>query len=157
VSTPGLGPTLPPPSGTTAPAAPRGVRHTRISGTWTAVAVIAIMGVALIAFLVQNTRSVQIQFFGADGHIPVAIALLAAALIGALLVLGVGIARTTQLRIAARRQSTSTSFEPPPVADSSGAIPTDTPGSGPTSGPKSVPEPDTHGGRDSSRATTRPT
>ena len=132
MSTPSPGPTLPPPAGTTAPAATRGVRHTRISGTWTAVAVIVILGVALIAFLVQNTRSVHIQFFGADGHIPVAIALLTAALIGALIVLGVGIARTTQLRIAARRKSTSTSVEPPPAADSSVAIPTDSPASAPT-------------------------
>jgi uncharacterized integral membrane protein len=76
------------------------------------VAVIVVLGVALIAFLVQNTRSVHIKFFGASGHIPVAVALLAAALIGALIVLGVGIARTTQLRVAARRQASAISAHP---------------------------------------------
>jgi uncharacterized integral membrane protein len=87
----------------------KGVRHTRISATWTAVAVVVILGVALIAFLAQNTRSVEIKFFGATGHVPVAIALFAAAMIGALIVLGVGVARTAQLRIAARRQASTRS------------------------------------------------
>jgi len=44
---------------------------------------------------VQNTRSVRIKFFAANGQIPVAVALLAAALAGAFLVLAVGGARTT--------------------------------------------------------------
>jgi uncharacterized integral membrane protein len=80
-----------------------GVHHTRIGNAWVAVVVAAIFGVALIDFIVQNTRSVRIEFFSASGHIPVAVALLGAALAGAVLVLTVGIARTTQLRIANRR------------------------------------------------------
>jgi lipopolysaccharide assembly protein A len=52
---------------------------------------------------VQNTRSVRIEFFSASGQMPVAVALLGAALAGAFLVLAVGIARTTQLRLANRR------------------------------------------------------
>jgi uncharacterized integral membrane protein len=80
-----------------------GVHHTRIGRAWVAVAVAAVFGVALIDFIVQNTRSVRIEFFSATGHIPVAVALLGAALAGAVLVLTVGIARTTQLRIANRR------------------------------------------------------
>jgi uncharacterized integral membrane protein len=80
-----------------------GARHTRISGAWVAVGVAFVLGVALVDFIVQNTRSVKIEFFSATGHIPVAVALLAAALAGAFLVLAVGIARTTQLRLANRR------------------------------------------------------
>jgi uncharacterized integral membrane protein len=80
-----------------------GVHHTRIGNAWVAVAVAAVLGIALIDFIVQNTRSVKIEFFSASGHMPVAVALLGAALAGALLVLTVGIARTTQLRIANRR------------------------------------------------------
>jgi uncharacterized integral membrane protein len=80
-----------------------GARHTRISGAWVAVGVAVVLGAALVDFIVQNTRSVRIEFFGADGHIPVAVALLVAALAGAFLVLAVGIARTTQLRLANRR------------------------------------------------------
>jgi lipopolysaccharide assembly protein A len=111
VTTPtGQAPTQPP--GPPIDSAVKGVRRTRISRAWTAVAVMVVLGVALIAFLVQNTRSVHIKFFGASGHIPIAVALLAAALIGALIVLGVGIARTTQLRVAARRQASTDSTIP---------------------------------------------
>ena len=80
-----------------------GARHTRISGAWVAVGVAVVLGAALVDFIVQNTRSVRIEFFSADGHIPVAVALLVAALAGAFLVLAVGVARTTQLRLANRR------------------------------------------------------
>jgi uncharacterized integral membrane protein len=80
-----------------------GIRHTRIGRAWGAVIVAAVLGVALVDFIVQNTRSVRIEFFGANGRMPVAVALLGAALVGAFLVLTVGIARTTQLRIATRR------------------------------------------------------
>jgi uncharacterized integral membrane protein len=80
-----------------------GIHHTRIGGAWVAVAVAVVLGIALIDFIVQNTRSVRIEFFGASGQMPVAVALLGAALAGAFLVLAVGIARTTQLRLAARR------------------------------------------------------
>jgi uncharacterized integral membrane protein len=80
-----------------------GVHHTRIGGVWVAVAVATAIGVALIDFIVQNTRSVRVEFFGANGQMPVAVALLGAALAGAFLVLAVGVARTTQLRLAARR------------------------------------------------------
>ena len=77
-----------------------GARHTRISGAWVAVAVAVVLGAALVDFIVQNTRSVRIEFFAANGQMPVAVALLGAALAGAFLVLAVGIARTTQLRLA---------------------------------------------------------
>jgi uncharacterized integral membrane protein len=61
--------------------------------------------VALIAFVVQNTQKVQIKFFGASGHIPLVVALLAAAIIGAIIILVAGISRITQLRLSARRRS----------------------------------------------------
>ena len=80
-----------------------GIHHTRIGGVWVAVAVAVVLGVALVDFIVQNTRSVRVEFFGAHGQMPVAVALLGAALAGAFLVLAVGIARTTQLRIATHR------------------------------------------------------
>jgi len=80
-----------------------GARHTRISGAWVSVGVAVVLGAALIDFIVQNTRSVRVEFFAANGQIPVAVALLGAALAGAFLVLAVGVARTTQLRLANRR------------------------------------------------------
>ena len=84
------------------------VRHTRISAAWTAVAVAALLGVSLIALIVQNTHKVQIKFFGASGHIPLVVALLGAAIVGALIVLVVGISRIAQLRLSMRRHSKRT-------------------------------------------------
>jgi uncharacterized integral membrane protein len=85
-----------------------GPRHTRVSAAWTAVTIAVVLGVALIAFIVQNTQKVQIKFFGASGHIPLVVALLAAAIIGALIVLAVGISRIVQIRLSARRRSNQT-------------------------------------------------
>jgi len=80
-----------------------GVRRTRSGGAWLAVALATVLGTALIDFIVQNTRSVRVEFFDVDWQMPVAVALLGSALAGALLVLAVRVARTTQLRIAHRR------------------------------------------------------
>ncbi|HVB05235.1 MAG TPA: lipopolysaccharide assembly protein LapA domain-containing protein [Acidimicrobiales bacterium] len=78
--------------------------HTRISGAWAAVTVGVVVGIALIDFVVENTRSVRVDFFSASGRMPVAVALLAAAAAGATVVLVVGICRTTQLRLSIRRR-----------------------------------------------------
>jgi uncharacterized integral membrane protein len=80
-----------------------GVRNTRSGGAWAAVALAAVVGAALIDFIVQNTRSVRIEFFDVNWQMPVAVALLGSALAGALLVLAARVARTTQLRLAHRR------------------------------------------------------
>jgi len=55
-------------------------RHTRISAAWVGVVVAIVFGVALIDFIAQNTQDVRIDFFSVSGRIPVAVALLVAAL-----------------------------------------------------------------------------
>jgi uncharacterized integral membrane protein len=79
-------------------------RHTRTSAAWAAVTVAVLLGVALIDFIAQNTRDVRIEFFSTSGRIPIAVALLAAALAGAVVVLAIGVGRVTQLRLTMRRQ-----------------------------------------------------
>lgn len=79
-------------------------RHTRISAAWVSVVVAIIFGVALIDFIAQNTRDVRIDFFAASGRMPVAVALLVAALSGAIVVVAIGIGRVAQLRLTMRRQ-----------------------------------------------------
>ncbi len=79
-------------------------RHTRISAAWVAVTVAVIFGVALIVFIAQNTKDVHLKFFSASGSLPVAVALLAAALCGAIVVLAIGVGRVAQLRLTMRRQ-----------------------------------------------------
>jgi uncharacterized integral membrane protein len=79
-------------------------RHTRISAVWAAVFVAVLFGVALVDFIAQNTRDVRVNFFTVSGRMPGAVALLAAALAGAIVVLAVGVCRVAQLRLNMRRQ-----------------------------------------------------
>ena len=64
----------------------------------------AIVLILLLVFILENTESVKISFFGAGGHLPLGIALLLAAIGGALLVGIVGAARIVQLRRHVRRR-----------------------------------------------------
>ncbi|MGC2485185.1 MAG: lipopolysaccharide assembly protein LapA domain-containing protein [Acidimicrobiales bacterium] len=79
------------------------VGHTRTSAAWVATAIVVLFLVALIDFIAQNTRHVRVEFFGIHGTIPVAVALLAAAVSGAIVVLAIGVARVAQLRLSMRR------------------------------------------------------
>jgi uncharacterized integral membrane protein len=54
--------------------------------------------IALIVFMLQNTRGVEISFPGLNGTLPLAMAMLIATVGGVLLTLVVGTARITQLR-----------------------------------------------------------
>jgi uncharacterized integral membrane protein len=83
---------------------PEVFRHTRTSAAWVATAIGVIVGVALIDFIAQNTRDVRIEFFGAHGQMPIAVALLAALVAGAIIVLAIGVGRVAQLRLTMRRQ-----------------------------------------------------
>jgi uncharacterized integral membrane protein len=66
--------------------------------------VATVFGVGLIDFIAQNTRDVRVDFFSASARIPVAVALLMAALSGAIVVVAVGIGRVAQLRLSMRRE-----------------------------------------------------
>jgi uncharacterized integral membrane protein len=75
----------------------------RTAAVWTAVSLGVLVAVALVVFLAQNTRQVEVSFLGFSGSIPVAVALLAAAVFGASVVLVAGTARVTKLRLVARQ------------------------------------------------------
>jgi uncharacterized integral membrane protein len=98
-------------------------KPTRISWAWGTLILGVLLGIALVDFLVQNTRSVRVEFFSASGQIPIVAALLVAALAGAAVVLVVGAARIGQVRRRGRKDSTSPSHRAgPPASD---APPTD--------------------------------
>jgi uncharacterized integral membrane protein len=84
---------------------PLRVERTRTSSVWMAIAVAVVFLILLIIFIAQNNRSVPLHYFGASGHVSEALALLAAAVAGALLVLAAGAARIIQLRIVGRRHN----------------------------------------------------
>ncbi|HET6710447.1 MULTISPECIES: lipopolysaccharide assembly LapA domain-containing protein [unclassified Amycolatopsis] len=88
-----------------APAKPAGkVRPTRISGTWVAVIAGLLVLVVLLIFILQNLDPATVRFFGAEGSLPLAIAMLFSAIGGAALVALIGGARILQLRKQARRR-----------------------------------------------------
>jgi lipopolysaccharide assembly protein A len=82
---------------------PRPRLHTRISGMRTGlIAGVAALIVVMI-FIIQNAHAVNISFLGAHLQLSLAVALLLAAIAGALLMAAAGTARITQLRRIMRR------------------------------------------------------
>jgi len=100
---------LPPPSpnGSAPPlppqAPPRRPTHTRISAIRTGLIVGAAALTVLIIFIIQNAHTVDISFLGAHLRLSLAVALLLAAIAGALAMAAAGTARITQLRRIMRR------------------------------------------------------
>ena len=80
-----------------------GEERTRLSGAWTALVVGILALVLILIFILQNLQSVEISFLLFHGHLPLAVALLFAVILGAVIVLAFGGARITQLRGVARR------------------------------------------------------
>lgn len=109
-------PTVPeqagPPPGQAAPGKPAGaqvsqqyqkIRRTKISGLWVGVTVAAIVLLVLLVFIIENSQTVDIGFFGAHGHLSLGVAMLLAAIGGILLVAIPGYGRIIQLRRVLRR------------------------------------------------------
>jgi lipopolysaccharide assembly protein A len=102
--------TLPPPSpnGSTPPApaataVPRLGSRTRISSMRTALIGGFLALIVLVIFIIQNAHAVQVSFLGIQVRLSLAVALLLAAIVGALLMAAAGTARITQLRRVIRR------------------------------------------------------
>jgi uncharacterized integral membrane protein len=87
-------------------------RRTRISGAWVAVASFAVVLLLLLIFILQNSRTVEVSYLGAHGHLPLGVAVLLAAVGGVLLTALVGAARIIQLRAAARRHRQAGARQP---------------------------------------------
>jgi putative membrane protein len=81
----------------------RHLPSTRTGRAWASLCAAVLAFVVLIVFMMQNTRSAEVSFLWMHGTIPLALALLIAAVGSALLTMVVGVARVTQLRRVARR------------------------------------------------------
>ncbi len=79
------------------------VKRTRMGAVWFAAASFAVVLVLLLIFILENSRTVQISYLGAHGHLPLGVALLFAAVLGILLVVIPVPARIVQLRTTVRR------------------------------------------------------
>ena len=80
-----------------------GERRTRLSGAWTAIVIGLVALVVILVFILQNQQSVEVTFLVFKGHLPLAVALLFALILGAVTVFAFGAARILQLRMVAGR------------------------------------------------------
>jgi lipopolysaccharide assembly protein A len=85
------------------PTPPRGSLGSRIGTARTALIAGALVLIVVLIFIIENAHTVTITFFGAHLRISLAVALLLAAIAGALIMAAAGTARITQLRMSMRR------------------------------------------------------
>jgi len=79
------------------------LRRSWTSRAWLAVVALAILLLLLIIFIAQNTQSVEVSFLGWNGHAPLAVSLLIAAVVGIVLAVVAGALRLIQVRYRVRR------------------------------------------------------
>jgi uncharacterized integral membrane protein len=77
-------------------------RPTRISSLHVGLITAAVVLVLLVVFLIQNAHTVEVSFLGAHLRVSLAVAMLAAAVAGALITGVAGTARIAQLRRSKR-------------------------------------------------------
>ncbi len=92
-----------------------GERKTRLSGAWTALVIGVVFLVVILVFILQNQQSAEVNFLVFQGHLPLAVALLFAMVLGAVVVLAFGGFRILQLRLVARRARHKGSLVAPPA------------------------------------------
>jgi uncharacterized integral membrane protein len=81
----------------------RAPRSTRASRVWIGLAAFAVVLALLIVFIAENSQRVKVSFLGASGHLALGLALLIAAVAGAVVALLAGTTRIVQLRREVRR------------------------------------------------------
>jgi uncharacterized integral membrane protein len=81
--------------------------RTRTGGLWVAATATVVLILLLLIFILQNGEQVEVSLFGANPDLPLGVALLLAAVLGALIVALAGTARVVQLRHVAKRHRAS--------------------------------------------------
>lgn len=94
-------------------AAPTGVVATRAGRAWVKVLPALVVLAVILVFIFQNSQSAKVSFVTASGRLPLAVALLGAAALGALFVLALGSIRILQLRRMVHRSSRRTQAQHP--------------------------------------------
>ncbi len=84
-------------------AGPPAHKHSRTGAAWVALVIAAIVLVFLLIFVVQNSDDVAVRFLGWEGTLSLGVAMLFAAVAGALLAGLLGTVRIFQLRARAKR------------------------------------------------------
>src|ERR1700737_3709372 len=92
-----------------------GEQRTRLSGAWTAIVIGLVALVVILVFILQNQASVEVTFLMFQGHLPLAVALLFALILGAVIVFAFGAAPPRRLRMAAGRARRKPAGHTPPA------------------------------------------
>lgn len=92
-----------------------GERQSRLSGAWTALVVGIATLVVILVFILQNLQTVEVYFLFFHWHLPLAVGLLFAMVLGAVVVLAFGAVRILQLRLVARRARREGAQPTPPA------------------------------------------
>lgn len=74
------------------------LRRSRTGQVWVAIIIFCVILVLLLIFVLENTKKVPITYFGQTGEMPLAVAMLLAAVAGVLLAAIIGTLRILQLR-----------------------------------------------------------
>ena len=82
---------------------PLDLPRTRTSSAWVAAAFGVVLVLLMLVFILQNGERVPMEFLWFDLRVPLGAGLLLAAVLGALVVVLLGVGRMFQLRLAARR------------------------------------------------------
>ncbi|QAY63126.1 DUF1049 domain-containing protein [Xylanimonas allomyrinae] len=77
---------------------PEKAPRSRAGALWLGVCIAALLLVALIVFMLQNTQPVLVSFLGMQGDVPLAVALLVAGVGVGVIAVIIGSVRITQLR-----------------------------------------------------------
>lgn len=78
-------------------------KHSRTGAAWVALIVAAVVFIFLLIFIMQNSGPVQVQYLGFDWTMSLGVAMMFAAVLGALTAGLLGTVRILQLRARARR------------------------------------------------------
>lgn len=90
--------------------------RSRMGGVWVTLIFASFVLLFLLIFILQNGQQAQVSFLGAQGSLPMGVALLLASIFGVLLVALPGTARILQLRASSRRATGATPAAGPPAA-----------------------------------------
>jgi uncharacterized integral membrane protein len=83
------------------------VRRTKTSAIWIGLIAAALVLIALLIFIGENSSSVSVHYLGAKGRVPLAVALLLSAVAGLLIAAIPGTVRILQLRRAIKKNADS--------------------------------------------------
>src|SRR5215471_14210947 len=81
----------------------KAAKQSRVNSTWVVLTLFAVVLLLLLVFILENSQSVDIGYFGAHGHVPLGVALLLAAVLGILLAVIAWFGRGVRVRATAHK------------------------------------------------------